>query len=997
MQTDESYRDHIVVTPLSSPQITSTPKKAIKRPTNKSNIQRGLKVINVNCRSIRNKKAEFENLIHTVSPDIVVGTESWLTSDILDSEVFPVNLGYNVFRRDRDAPCRGGGVFILVSKLLTATRAPELETDCELLWVKIETEGSKPLYVGAYYKPEETDEHSVFELKSYLSMLTNSENIIWLFGDFNMPKFDRENNNIYVNCKSTALYECFQETIQDNNLHQMVNFPTRGNNSLDLYFTNRPSLVSNVILLPGLSDHDVVYTESTLKPQVSKYKPRTIHLFKKADWDSFRQYMSEYKDHILSSKHMYTDVETLWCDVKNKIHEGIKTFVPSIQSKEKNKLPWINIQLKRLIRKRDKLFYRQRQTRKVEDIQKYKQVKHLVQQKTRLAYNVYVENILGVLDSQVTDMETSTKQTFVPKKLFTFLKHTKRDSCGVSPLKDGGTLHSDAVSKGNILNNQFQSVFSPRSPLSLKQLCELKVGNTNSLHSETPAIMPELEFCVNGIGKLLKNLKPEKAAGPDHIPPIVLKELYIEVSPVLEFLFQLSYDTGTLPREWCTANVSPLFKKGDRSKPANYRPISLTCILCKTFEHIITSNLVSHFSKNNILYELQHGFREKRSCETQLLMLVDELARNIQHGKQTDLVLLDFSKAFDKVSHDKLCYKLHQLGVQGRNLAWIRGFLSNRTQKVIIDGECSSSIPVTSGVPQGSVLGPILFLAYINDLPAHIQSQVRLFADDTVVYVTLDKVGISQTTLQEDLKRLEHWETLWDMEFNPSKCQVVHVSTSKCPVHTDYILHGHVLETTSAARYLGVDIADNLSWNTHINRITGKANSTLGFLRRNIPTKNRQLRSTAYKAVVRPQLEYAASIWDPYTGNLIRQVEAVQRRAARWVYSDFRTTSSVTTMLNELGWRSLEQRRADFRLTLMYKIVHGLVAVPSSQLVRPIRVSRSSHSFSFCQLQTTKNIYKYSYFPLTIVQWNRLPCSVVSLPKVEQFKLEVSKLYHLRP
>ena len=150
-------------------------------------------------------------------------------------------------------------------------------------------------------------------------------------------------------------------------------------------------------------------------------------------------------------------------------------------------------------------------------------------------------------------------------------------------------------------------------------------------------------------------------------------------------------------------------------------------------------------------------------------MLVDELARNIQHGKQTDLILLEFSKAFDKVSHNKLIYKLHQLGVRGRNLAWIRGFLSDRSQRVVVDGEFSSSIPVTSGVPQGSVLGPILFLAYINDLTEQVKSQVRLFADDTVVYITMDKQD-SPAVLQGDLKQLELWETLWDMEFNPGKC-----------------------------------------------------------------------------------------------------------------------------------------------------------------------------------------------------------------------------------
>ena len=204
-------------------------------------------------------------------------------------------------------------------------------------------------------------------------------------------------------------------------------------------------------------------------------------------------------------------------------------------------------------------------------------------------------------------------------------------------------------------------------------------------------------------------------------------------------------------------------------------------------------------------------------------------------GKQTDIILLDFSKAFDKVNHSKLLWKLHQYGIRGHVLDWVRAFLGSRSQRVVIDGEESESIPVTSGVPQGSVLGPILFLIYINDLPNEVCSQVRLFADDTALYLTLESEDDS-STLQKDLNILSVWETRWDMGFNPSKCQVVHVTGSKKPVKRDYILHGQVLESVTSARYLGVDISSSLSWNPHVDRITGNANRTLGFVRRNIKT-----------------------------------------------------------------------------------------------------------------------------------------------------------------
>ena len=379
-------------------------------------------------------------------------------------------------------------------------------------------------------------------------------------------------------------------------------------------------------------------------------------------------------------------------------------------------------------------------------------------------------------------------------------------------------------------------------------------------------------------------------------------------------------------------------------------------------------------------------------------MLFEDLARNTGAGMQTDLILLDFSKAFDKVNHSKLLWKLHQYGIRGNTLSWIRAFLGDRSQTVVLEGEESGSVPVTSGVPQGSVLGPILFLVYINDLPEELSSQVRLFADDTAVYLTVGGPD-DGAALQTDLDRLSVWENQWDMEFNPSKCQVVRVTTSRSEVITTvYMLHGQVLEVVTSARYLGVDISSVLSWNTHIDRITASANRTLGYIRRNIKTKNQKVRETTYNTLVRPQLEYSAPIWDPYTKEKTLQLEKIQRRAARWTTSDYDTRSSVTAMLNQLGWRTLEQRRADARLCLFYKIVYGLVAVPLPEYVqRTHRVSRYCHSMTFRQIQTSQNYYKYSFFPLAIVQWNALPEAVVSLQDLDSFKVAVSKLQHSKP
>ena len=236
------------------------------------------------------------------------------------------------------------------------------------------------------------------------------------------------------------------------------------------------------------------------------------------------------------------------------------------------------------------------------------------------------------------------------------------------------------------------------------------------------------------------------------------------------------------------------------------------------------------------------------------------------------------------------------------------------------------------------------------------------------------------------------------MEFNPSKCQVVHVTGSRKTVKTDYVLNGQVLESVPCARYLGVDISSGLTWNSHIDRVTANANQTLGFIRRNIKTKMPKVREAAYNSLVRPQLEYASAVWDPHTKVRISQIEQVQRRAARWTASNFDRQSSVTKMVKQLGWRSLEQRRADARLCLFYKVIHGLVAVPLPDYIHHSnRISRYCHSMTFRQVSTSTDYYKFSFFPLAIVQWNFLPESVACLQSLDAFKAAVCKLQHSRP
>ncbi|KXJ07198.1 putative RNA-directed DNA polymerase from transposon BS [Exaiptasia diaphana] len=401
----------------------------------------------------------------------------------------------------------------------------------------------------------------------------------------------------------------------------------------------------------------------------------------------------------------------------------------------------------------------------------------------------------------------------------------------------------------------------------------------------------DITFTEPGICKLLQSLNPSKSPGPDELSPRVLREFSTEISPMLTFIFQQSYDSGTLPDDWRIAMVIPIHKKSNKDNPENYRPISLTCLCCKAMEHVILSHLNNFTSENNILSDLQHGFRAGLSCESQLIITVHDWASSINCRGQVDALLLDFSKAFDKVSHAKLLHKLKGYGICGKTYNWISSFLSNRSQFVSVNGSHSSCIPVTSGVPQGSVLGPALFLVFINDITSQSKSQLRLSADDTVMNRKINSFSDHQT-LQEDLNNLSKWANDWQMKFNVSKCHLLSVTNKRKPSNYLYTINDEVLPKATEQDYLGVRCCSNLRWGPHCSKVANKANKVLGLLRRTLKPCSKATKEKAYFALVRPILEYAAPVWNPYTDSDVNRIEQVQKNAARFVANNYNLHSS---------------------------------------------------------------------------------------------------------
>ena len=671
----------------------------------------------------------------------------------------------------------------------------------------------------------------------------------------------------------------------------------------------------------------------------------------------------------------------MWVKFKTGFVEAVERFIPSKMTKTKYSVPWIDATIKRLVKKRHKLYLRARKSKDPDVKIHYKRFRAHVQKVLRDAYWKYVSNIF-TFENDSSDPDTPKPEKI--KKFWSFVKSLKKDAYGITSLRENGILKTDSKEKANICNRQFQSAFTREDD-----------SDPPSKGASPFSSMGDITVDPKGVTKLLDGLNVHKASGPDGLNARVLKECSNEISPILALIYNESLARGEVPDEWRQANVSPVFKKGEKYDAANYRPVSLTCICCKTLEHILVSNINKHIALDSILADCQHGFRSQRSCETQLVQFVHDIISNLDGAvnrghKQTDLIIMDFAKAFDKVPHRRLLHKLEYYGIRGSTHKWINSWLSGRTQQVVLDGQASDPVPVLSGVPQGSVLGPVLFLLFINDLPDNIRSSVHLFADDCVLYRNIHSLQ-DCLTLQEDLTSLGQWEADWQMKFNVANCHSMRVTRHQYhkQILFDYSLHNQTLENVQSAKYLGITITDNMDWGQHVSEISSKATKTLGFLRRNLAFAPRSTKEVAYKTLVRPKLEYAAPIWSPHLKLQINQIEKVQRTAARWTCRRWRNTSSVGEMLDELDWPSLEARRDQSSLLLFHKIHCGAVSIEKDKYMTPahsLKTTRSSHSAQYRRHQTYSDALKNSFFPRTIPHWNSLPPSVANAQSTEEFR-----------
>lgn len=926
-----------------------------------------------------NKRDEFELMLeNSKKPCIIILTEMIPKGQkyaILEGDIRLK--GYQDpfvnFCLNTEEPGKNGkrGVAIYVSDSILNVEQCELEgmNYAEAICVCIKFEDkTKMIVVGTYRSPSVSGAESTKEVCEMIEEICKREyDHIIIAGDFNYPEIDWAQYMSSAGSNHHSNY--FIQAIQENMLYQIVEEPTRfrhGQNSnvLDLILCNDDEIVDdlNIHAPVGSSDHAVLTFTVGRRHVGNKPEEHSYRNYYKGNYDRAKTLLQQ-----TDWSELTTDcIEESWKLFKSKIEEICNQTIPRKKSKQKKSL-FITREAIRLKKRKEKSFKRYRETKSEEDLIVYKRYRNQLRSLTR-KLRVDFENRL------VSDLKKSSKPFW--KYCKSRLKSHGKVGKLVKP--DGREVLMPAE-KAREFNEFFASVFT----------------NEDLENLPTPAQVVEeslnfIDVTQEKVKHKLIQMNSSKTPGPDGIHPMFMRETAEELSYPLYVLFKRSMELGKLPLDWKTANITPIYKKGSKTSTENYRPISLTSQVSKIFESIVRDEMMAFFSENGALSDSQHGFVPGRSCVSQLLLVLEDWNRSIDEGTPVDAIYLDFKKAFDSVAHKRLIITLETIGIRGKLLAWIQDFLSGRLQRVVLEGVASEWTQVASGVPQGSILGPTLFVAAVHSIPEVVESSVAIYADDTKLYRPITTAA-DKVALQQDIDALSEWSVQWQLPFNTKKCKIMHIGATN--PESEYTIAGQRLEKTTEERDLGVIVDKHMTFHAQAAAAVGKAFRTLGVIKRTFKNLDQVTVPLLFKTMIRPILEYGNCVWGPvYCGDQDR-VERVQRRATKLVAT--MKHLPYEERLKKLNLPSMYHRRLRGDMITVYQICTGKIRIDPKKLFAPSPANSATRGHPRKLLVPSSNkASRRQFFSVRVVNaWNSLPEEIVMSENTNTFKNKLDKYW----
>ena len=796
------------------------------------------------------------------------------------------------------------------------------------------------------YVPPNSSQSYLDDVLTYINSLPKTRDII-ILGDFNSPDVDW--------CSltgTTSFTQDFCDLLFENNFSQLVTSPTHMlGNLLDLVLTNVPNRIVNIS-----TDYDF---------SISDHYPITFHL--ETNQCTYRreqdQTRSLYNYHKTDQTQLFhelqvfnyvfiTNAQELWSYLKATLINARNMSTPICKVSKEQSPRWHTSEIRHLLKKINTL----RKSLKKSKTQ-CKEAKLLLLESTFQA---------KCADAKIKhERSIVTSFSSKPKTLFRHLKRLRTSRAIPKILTHENVMFSDTLSKANALNNFFHSTFSV-SNFFLPPIEEMPTPS-HQLH--------DIVFDPLEVYEELLSLDTSKAMGCDNLHPALLKMSALQIYEPVSMLFDLCLSSGLLPEEWKIHKIVSIPKKGDLTLIKNYRPISLLCMFSKILERIVYKHIIDFIRPQ--LSKNQFGFLKGRSCLSQLLTSYSEIVEALNAGESCDVINLDFAKAFDKVSHNQLLFKLWRLGITGNTWKWFECYLSNRTHYVCLEGTNSSSLSVLSGVPQGSILGPLLFLIYVNDITTPIvNSSIYIYADDTKLVKRIANAK-DQADLQSDLDHLVIWCKDWNLSLNLDKCVYLHFG--KTIPDTQYNLDSKLILTRDSHKDLGVTIQNSLSWDKHINDLCSKAYSCLYLIKRNTQcSHDLHTKRTLYTTLVRSNLTFCSQVWRPQSHKAITKVEQIQRRSSKFILNltwgsnslDYKSRLIKLDLLPLMNWLELQdvifavrclQKPADnFDITEFISF-----STSNTRLSSNHKLVHKGHHRS--------NTTRHFYFKRLVRLWNALP------------------------